>query len=185
MYWIEPWTPMVGREITAGGYRFEIVYKDRQALGGLTYDDAKAEGHGSIDNAKVSWVRDHDEGWIARHKVYLAEALGPNVVRAMLCERFDTRWADEQVWVIALQPAATRPQFMARISGLTASPGLSIDPDAEVPGDAWVERFARNAQAPAIAARAELRRADQTARAATEARRRPMRRNQTSLEDAA
>lgn len=146
-YWVQPWRPSVGGEVSLDGYRVAITAKTRAEAGDLTYEDAKAEGHGSIDNAKVAWVRDHDEPWLEHHKVRLADALGPGVVRAIMLARFEERWTDEPVWVVVVRPVPARPQFMARVTGKTSSASMSIDPDAEVPCDEWVNRYAKTAEA--------------------------------------
>jgi hypothetical protein len=175
-YWIEPWTPVVGHEVTVHGYRIAITAKARRTAGDLTYEDAKAEGHGNIDNAKRAWVREHDAVWIDRHKVNLAAALGPGVVDAILLERFERRWTDEPAWIVGVAPTAARPLFMARVSGATSSRSMSIDPDAEMPGKEWLDKYAKDALGFCIGRQLERAREAKEQRARNEAIRRPMKR---------
>lgn len=116
-----PWTPVVGHAEPVQPGRGKpaichliITEVRREPVGAITLEDAKAEGFASVAAFKVAWVRIHDSAWIAHHKVNLADALGPGVVRWILCERFDQEHAQTMVDAITFERAPADTQLLAR-----------------------------------------------------------------------
>lgn len=99
--------------------RITITAVEREALGELGFDDARAEGFRTTTAFKSYWVRLHDARWIRRAIHDPAPGIGPcldQLTEQQLAERFAQRWADVEVWVIEfkLEPTvlylAERPQ---------------------------------------------------------------------------
>lgn len=162
MRWQEPQRPKVNMEDTITGtdgrttvtVRVVITGVHQQPLGALTGLDARLQGHGagaaSIYQAKAEWVQAHDTAWLNRHKVHLADVLGPAVVPFILCRRFDTRWANTIAWVLEVRPVETRELLADTRLGrgdYTHSACHTIDREAETVDTATLQRYALHAVA--------------------------------------
>ena len=131
--------------------RIKITAIRFEAVGAITLEDARAEGYRTTDEFKIAWVRTHDEAWIDRHKVDLAEVFDDDdvsVVDWILLERFRRSHAHRRVRVLVFDVLRDLSRYMATqrdiLSGrsdgdYTSNPHRAID-DAECPSPAYAAR---------------------------------------------
>jgi uncharacterized protein YhfF len=95
--------------------RIKITAVRVEALGAITLQDAQAEGYRTTDEFKIAWVRAHDEAWVERHKVDLAEVFDDDVsvVDWILLERFRRSHAHRRVRVLVFDVLRDQPRYMA------------------------------------------------------------------------
>lgn len=104
--------PGPGRPATG---RIVITDIHLEKLADITHPDAQAEGHQTTNDFRQAWVRLHDKAWTER-------TLNPDDTtdhQALIQERFNQRWAHQQVWAITIQLDRTDTPRL-----LTAKPGL-------------------------------------------------------------
>lgn len=119
--------PGVGRSAIG---RIFVTDVERDRLGNISFDDARAEGFRTTNEFKLSWVQHHDRLWVRQQEAMMAEAskindrLGVSAsdeVQEVLAEqslfRFGERHADRDVWVIRFElDRSHRPRLLAPAS---------------------------------------------------------------------
>lgn len=112
----------------------------------ITPQQAKAEGHTSIDAFACAWVRRWDRAWVERHT---EDITARGKLSRVLLERYRRRWEGREVWVIQFELVAdvrylAQPDPVKAQGDYTRTPSRSIDPLPVVEA-AVVEQYAKDA----------------------------------------
>lgn len=112
----------------------------------ITPQQAKAEGHTSIDAFACAWVRRWDRAWVERHA---QDITARGKLSRVLLERYRRRWEGREVWVVSFELVGVveymaQPDPMKGQGDYTRTPGRAIDP-LPVTERAVVEQYAKDA----------------------------------------
>lgn len=116
-----------------------------EAVGDITFEDARAEGFRTRDDFKAYWIELHDKKWLEREEEENGDWAALKELRILA--RFDQRHAHKQVWVLTFELDRTeRPRLLADRNAKTDyvdAPARALDHEPEAIDATTQNRFSQ------------------------------------------
>lgn len=149
-----PYRPGQQYAITVAGKTSDMVVLVSEVrlekAGDIDFEAARREGYRTPALYKAEWVDKHDRRWSK-------DWYERNGAWTELQKRFDSRWADREVWAIVFESVLSSPRLLHADSsrGYTSNPRQAMKGEPEAVGDEWLAAFSRRAAETAARRRAE------------------------------